>query len=135
MFVQNILLGRGKDKVEISHFSYRVEFQARGLPHIHGVAWIAKHELEKRGITGEMMANEDATLKLVDELVTCKIPDDDTLKQIVMDVQQHKHTRSCLKYQGECRYGFPRLPSSKTLIAKPIEETHPNGKREETKER
>ena len=35
-FIRNILLGCGQDKVPISHFSYRVEFQARGLPHIHG---------------------------------------------------------------------------------------------------
>ena len=41
-FISNVLLGSGKDKVPISHYSYRVEFQARGLPHIHGVAWIEK---------------------------------------------------------------------------------------------
>lgn len=35
-FINHILLGRGKDQVPISFFSYRVEFQARGLPHIHG---------------------------------------------------------------------------------------------------
>ena len=127
MFIQNILLGKGKDKVEVSHFSYRVEFQARGLPHIHGVAWIAKHELAKRGLTGNLMDNELEALKLVDELVTCKIPDnDEQLKKIVLEVQQHKHTKSCLKYNGVCRYDFPRLPSPHTIVAKPIEETHPH---------
>ena len=35
-FIRNILLGNGQDKVPIEYFSYRVEFQARGLPHIHG---------------------------------------------------------------------------------------------------
>ena len=35
-FVKNVLLGCGEDQVPISHYSYRVEFQARGLPHIHG---------------------------------------------------------------------------------------------------
>ena len=35
-FIKNILLGSGVDKVPISRYSYRVEFQARGLPHIHG---------------------------------------------------------------------------------------------------
>ena len=35
-FVKNILMGGGKDKVPIKYWSYRVEFQARGMPHIHG---------------------------------------------------------------------------------------------------
>lgn len=35
-FIKNILLGKGKDQIPMSFFSYRVEFQARGLPHIHG---------------------------------------------------------------------------------------------------
>ena len=127
MFVQNILLGHGKGKVEISYYSYRVEFQARGLPHIHGVAWIAKHVLEEMEITGELMDNEEAALKLVDKLLSCKLPDDnENLKKIVTEVQKHKHTDSCKKYTGKCRYGFPRLPSAKTLLARPIEETHPN---------
>ena len=29
-FIKNILMGPGKDKIAISHYSYRVEFQARG---------------------------------------------------------------------------------------------------------
>ena len=48
------------------------------------------------------------------------------MKKIVTEVQKHKHTDSCRKYTGKCRYGFPRLPSAKTLLARPIEETHPN---------
>ena len=34
--IKNILMGKGKDKVPISYYSYRVEFQARGMPHVHG---------------------------------------------------------------------------------------------------
>ena len=106
-FVKNILLGRGNGKVTISHYSYRVEFQARGLPHIHGVCWIEKEELLRRGITGDLSENDEAAVKLADDLVTCKLPqNDDELKKIVSDVQIHKHTKSCLKYNGICRYGF-----------------------------
>lgn len=134
MFIQNILLGQGKGKVDISFYSYRVEFQARGLPHIHGVAWIAKHELVKRGITGHLMDNEEAALKLIDFLVTCALPENNNhLRKIVQEVQQHKHTKSCMKYNGSCRYGFPRFPSAKTLVAKPMEDTHPNLSEKEKK--
>ena len=50
------------------------------------------------------------------------MPEDDIeLKNIVSVVQRHKHTPSCLKYDGVCRYGFPRLPSPRTLLAEPID--------------
>ena len=127
-FFKNVLLGRGKDKIPISHYSYRVEFQARGLPHIHGVAWIEKDFLLSRGIEGTLMDNEEASLELADELISCRLPDPEEipLGPIVEEVQKHKHTKSCRKYNGNCRYGFPKLPSPETLIAKPIEFTHPN---------
>ena len=74
------------------------------------------------------MENEEAAIKLADQLVSCSLPDptDKPLHDIVNDVQRHKHTKSCLKYNGKCRYGFPKLPSPKTLIAKPLEMTDPN---------
>ena len=127
-FFKNILLGRGKGKVPISHYSYRVEFQARGLPHIHGVAWIEKEFLSSRGIKGNLMDNEKAAIALADELISCRLPDQEEkpLGPIVEEVQKHKHTKSCRKYNGNCRYGFPKLPSPITLIAKPIEFTQPN---------
>ena len=50
-FVSNILMGHGKDKPPFEHYSYLVEFQARGMPHIHGVAWIAKSYLKKEKLT------------------------------------------------------------------------------------
>ena len=88
-----------------------MEFQARGLPHTHGVCWIEKNELLKRGIKGDLMENEKVALELANELISCKLPnDDDELRNIVSEVQRHKHTKSCLKYDGICRYGFPRLP-------------------------
>ena len=101
---------------------YRVKFQARGLPHIHGVCWIEKEELLQRGIDGDLTENEDAAIKLADELVSCKLPqENDELSKIVSEVQIHKHTKSCMKYNGTCCYGFPRLPSPVTLLAKPLE--------------
>ena len=94
---------------------------------IHGVCWIDKEELKKRGIKGDLYYFEKESLKLADEVVTCKIPDDDEeLKKIVLDVQIHKHTKSCKKYNGVCRYGFPRFPSPRTVLAKPLEMTHPD---------
>ena len=121
-FVKHILMARGKDKIPLTYFSYRVEFQARGFPHIHGVAWIdTKCLVEDFGIKGDFRDYPRQVEKLTDELISCQIPDDnENLAKIVKEVQKHGHTKSCLKYNGICRYGFPRLPCPKTLIAQPL---------------
>ena len=66
------------------------------------------------------------SLELANELISCKLPDSNPeLRKIVHEVQRHQHKKSCLKYDGVCRYGFPRLPSPQTLIAKPIDQIYP----------
>ena len=123
-FIQHILMGHGEDKISFEYYVYRVEFQARGMPHIHGVAWIAKWCLEKFGISDMYLNNakDEAVAKLADELISCQLPDipkvgknlsndelskskyDKKLRSIVSEVQQHKHTSSCTKRNGLCRY-------------------------------
>ena len=39
---------------------------------------------------------------------------------IARDVNMHHHTHTCRKYNNECRFGFPKLPSPETLIAQPV---------------
>ena len=38
---------------------------------------------------------------------------------IAQKVNQHWHTKTCRKYQTICRFNFPKLPSYKTIIARP----------------
>ena len=38
---------------------------------------------------------------------------------IAYSVNQHHHTKTCRKYQTKCRFKFPKLPSYRTLIARP----------------
>ena len=66
--------------------------------------------------------DENEVSKLADELITCKLPEDESsnLYSIVHSVQRHNHTKSCLKKHGKCRYAFPKLPSKRTVIAKPL---------------
>ena len=123
-FIKNILMAGGNDKVPFKYFSYRVEFQARGMPHIHGVAWISPEYLHKNKLNGHLCdLDENKLIDLVESLVTCEIPEnDENLKNLVQS-QMHGHTGSCLKYNGKCRYGFPKLPSEKTIVAQPLPET------------
>ena len=85
--------------------------------------------MKNRKLTGDLLDNEVAALQLADDLVSCRLPPPDSeeqqLRKIVSEVQKHDHTKSCLKYNGSCRYGFPKLPSPRTLIAKPLEQTIP----------
>ena len=77
-------MGSGSGKIELSEYSYRVEFQARGMPHIHGVAWISKDELADREITGYLCDHVKETEALAMELISCELPDSDNeLRSIV----------------------------------------------------
>ena len=85
----------------MSYYSYRVEFQARGMPHIHGVAWIRKDFLAAKGITGYLCDHPEETNELANELLSCELPHfDNNLKSVVADVQKHGHTKSCQKNTG-----------------------------------
>ena len=132
-FVKNILMGKGLDKVPFRYYSYRVEFQARGMPHIHGVAWIEKEWLDSHQIPHNISDNPEKALILAEKLISCDIPEANDMKKIVSEVQQHNHTKSCMKYNGTCRYGFPRLPSPKNLIAKPLSKEMPQKEKESIK--
>ena len=128
-FIKNILMGTGKEKVAIEHYCYRVEFQARGMPHIHGVAWISRKTLKDEfGIEGLLNENDDSKLvKLIEALTTCKIPKNDAeFASVVTSIQKHDHKDSCLKYGKGCRFDFPRLPSKETIITKNLEDVEPD---------
>ena len=40
---------------------------------------------------------------------------------IAVEVNQHKHSRSCRKYGTSCRFHYPKYPSRRTVITKPPE--------------
>ena len=205
-------------KKGIRCYVYRVEFQMRGLPHIHGVAWLESEEIKdclaEDGVFREDPEGEEFLINLINKWYQCslyseqeiqkikiKINDletniqkyendekklneekEDLLKQlkesknlpaktgnkkqyktkiktieqqlkhlsdklknlrkdntikdmeekviklrrnldtdrIAKTVNMHRHTGSCKKYRGICRYNFPRLFSDKTRISNPL---------------
>merc|ERR1711893_345545 len=70
-------------------------------------------------------------IKYIDSHISCNgKPENPHLEKIVQEVQIHHHTETCTKKTDYCRFGYPRFPSNKTIIAKPI----PKGKNDkETK--
>ncbi|KAJ8388010.1 hypothetical protein AAFF_G00148010 [Aldrovandia affinis] len=100
----------------VEDYLFRVEFQARGSPHIHMVVWIE----DAPGVQDP----EDCpdVIEFIDRYITCQMPDekaDPELHKIVSEVQIHSrnHSKTCRKGNVSCRFGFPRLPMDKTIIA------------------
>ena len=57
--------------------------------------------------------------EFTDWSVTCSIKDPAT-KNIVEEVNKHQHfEKSCKRKNTECRFGFPRFPTTETIIAIP----------------
>jgi hypothetical protein len=119
-FMKHILLGEGEGSIPYSYYCYRVEFQARGMPHIHGILWIDNQYMEKYLVPGKKLEYADNVTELIDNITSCKIPDEDPkLAEKVTEVQWHRHSKSCKKWSNSCRFNFPRFPSPVTLIANP----------------
>ena len=104
-FMKHIVMGNKELKARFHN--YRVEFQGRLAPHIHGCAWMKDEEIEKCFIDGTADYNKDKVSTLIDRFVTCEIPKDQTLKNIVDSVQTHTCSKTCRKKGPDCRFGFP----------------------------
>ena len=78
---------------------------------------------------------ERAVIVFTNKFTTCTLnekeiasrTDDEILKiraadviDIVRKCYIHSHTKSCRKYQTECRFVFPKFPIWKTILSKPI---------------
>ena len=97
----------------ITHFFWRREYQARGIPHCHSKLW-------GKGAPVYGRDPDEEVLKYITTHITCAIPnkdEDPELYDLVMKYQVHKCTSSCQKLRFNkktkkktliCRYGFPR---------------------------
>ena len=108
-FFEDVLKSNAKPLGEIVDYAIRVEFQSRGSPHAHCVLWVK--DAPKYGVD----SNEDICT-FIDQHVSCSIPVESKLRDLVLQLQQHKHLSYC-KRNKQCRFNFPHPPSSKTVIA------------------
>ena len=129
-FMRNIVHGRNSP-FNVKYYTYRIEFQARGAAHVHGVLWLdmdkicerdplLRRSLAKLELCEKLSYIEKASVSnFVDSFITTTTNSD--IKSIVSDVQTHHHTRTCTKRGGsKCRFGYPRFPSEETIIAQPL---------------
>ena len=125
----------------IEHYCYRIEFQMRGLPHVHGIGWL-KHEEIQGCLDEDGLFNvddeeaEENVKKLINKWISCSLDTGDPeLDKIVRAVNMHKaHTKSCKKRGPDtCRFNFPRPPSNETIIAKELPNSDDDKKNEQNK--
>ena len=115
LFIHNFIKSSCHPIGEVDDFFYRVEFQQRGSPHIHGLFWI------KNAPEYGTDCDEDI-IKFVDSYVSCKADSHD-LSDLV-NLQRHKHSKTCKKRgHAVCRFNFPLLPMPRTMILEPLSDT------------
>ena len=54
---------------------------------------------------------------------TCEKKVGKDIAATVREVNQHRHTKTCRKYGGHCRFNYPRPPSPHTIIVQPAVES------------
>ena len=68
---------------------------------------------------------KEAIEAYIDQFVTCSLKDPET-RDIALDVQIHKHTKTCTSRGPDCRFYFPLFPSLRTIVSVPIRLVHPD---------
>ena len=116
---KKLLMASGR----VSYYSYRIEFQLRGMPHLHGVFWLNKEEIENCLDENGDYKDKEIT-ELIDKWVSCSLDTgSQKLDKLVKELNVHGHTQSCQKGKMKCRFHFPKYPSPCTIIAQPMKET------------
>ena len=114
-FIKDVIRSPANPIGEIVDYYYRTEFQQRGWPHIHMVAWVKDAPILDED-------SDDEVIQFVDKYISCEMPPetDVELHEIVSSVQTHSqtHTKSCRKTGKTCRFNFPRPPSNHTFICR-----------------
>lgn len=93
----------------------RVEFQNRGSPHIHMLVWTSDAPKHKENSEEEIEA-------YVDKYVTCGLQENNPQMKQLVELQVHKHSKTCKKGgKSVCRFGFPLPPLPKTMLLEPLD--------------
>ena len=96
-FIKHILMN-----FNVEHYSYRIEFQMRGLPHAHGIFWLQRNQVLKY-MNSEGQFDDSLVPELIDQWMSCSTnTGDEELDHLVENVNTHHHTKSCMKRGDGC---------------------------------
>ncbi len=110
---KNPIFGKVQD-----HF-WRLEYQARGAPHVHCVLWIKDAPILGNSSIADVKS-------YIEKVVTCAKPDKNIsprLEALTSKFQTHKCNKYCTKtykksgkFFKKCRFGFPRPVKTSTEL-------------------
>ncbi|XP_060573123.1 uncharacterized protein LOC132731041 [Ruditapes philippinarum] len=112
-FINTVLKSDHNPLGKVTDYFYRVEFQQHGSPHIHMIVWVENAPKLNVDSIEEIAA-------YVDQYLKCSINNE--FVGALVDIQIHKHSRTCRKKQDQiCRFGYPLPPLQKTMVLFPLE--------------
>ena len=115
LFIRDVLKSSVMPIGEIADYFYRVESQQRGSPHIHGLFWV-------RGEPQYEKSSNEEIVSFVDKYITCQKPDSSSEMEELVNLQMHRHAKTCKKAGHKiCRFNFPLPPMPRTMILTPLE--------------
>ena len=117
LFIRDVIKNDVQPIGEIADYFYRVEFQQRGSPHIHGLFWVKMAPQYQKNLNEEIVT-------FVDRYITCQKLDSSTEMEDLINLQMHRHAKTCKKAGHKiCRFNFPLPPMPRTMILKPLDES------------
>ena len=115
LFIYDVLKRNVMPIGEIADYFYRVEFQQRGSPHIHGLFWVKEAPQYEK-------SSDEEIVNFVDKYITCYKPDSSSEMEDLVNLQLHRHAKTCKKAgHNVCRFNFPLPPMPRTIILTPLE--------------
>ena len=118
LFIHDVLKSSVAPIGEIADYFYRVEFQQRGSPHIHGLFWIKDAPQYEKHSSEEVVT-------FADKFIICHKPNSSSEMGNLTNLQMHRHAKTCKRSGNNiCRFNFPLPPMPGTIILKPLEESY-----------
>ena len=118
-FLHHFLLVKPYPLGNIKDYFARVEFQARGSPHMHIFVWVADAP------SFDNPEDKEFNVPFIDKYISGQLPDAESISdlQMVKPLQTHTHSLTCLrKHNTRCRFDFP-MPVSKNTRLKLLTDT------------
>jgi hypothetical protein len=115
-FLKKILITNIAPLGKIKDWSYRVEYQQRGSPHIHMMIW-----LEAAPVFGA--DKDDDVTSFIDRIITCQKPNNDPDLLDLVNRQTHRDSHTFRKKsKNVCRFNYPQPPTRTPTILSPLED-------------
>ena len=89
-FLKHFLMSNAAPLGEIEDWFYRVEYQQRGSPHVHMLIWL-------KGAPVYGCDDDNDVTSFIDNIITCKKPNNDSELGLLVNRQIHRHCQTCRK--------------------------------------